>query len=201
MNLHRFWQKALTFILPIVICLTGFTACNNNEDDEQQTELSPRQIVEQVFMLTKKKEYNEVAGYCRSFSPYSVELYFHDTGTSFETAWTERYSETLYNMFTEYVTYTELSEKLDIESRTGTVSGTFTAIDLEKFNEKTDSKINSEMKNDFDAQMDYIDSVIGDSSLKSKPFKLDIEFRYTNGEWVIAEKSFLILLTLGYYSE
>lgn len=189
----------MAVILPIVICITSFTSCKTEKDDEPDIKLSPKQIVERVFSLTEKKDYDEVAGYCRSFSPYSVELYFQDTGTKFEASWTERYSKTLYNMFTEYVTYTGLSENLDMESRTGTVSGTFTSIDLEKFNEKTDSKINSGLKNDFSAQMDYIDTVIGDSSLKSEPFKLDIEFRYTNGEWVISEKSFLILLTLGYY--
>ena len=69
---------------------------------------------------------------------------------------------------------------------------------MEKFNEKTDSKINSEFKNDYNAQMDYIDSVIGDKEFKSKEFEYTID---VNEQWTLTDKNFLILLTLGYYNK
>ena len=89
----------------------------------------------------------------------------------------------------------------DKETRTGIVTCTFTALDMEKFNEMTDSKINSEFKNDYNAQMDYIDSVIGDKEFKSKEFEYTIEFKYVNEQWTLTDKNFLILLTLGYYNK
>ena len=64
-----------------------------------------------------------------------------------------------------------------------------------------DSKINSEFKNDYNAQMDYIDSVIGDKEFKSKEFEYTIEFKYVNEQWTLTDKNFLILLTLGYYNK
>lgn len=107
----------------------------------------------------------------------------------------------LASIFDNYVTYDNLTEKADKETRTGSVTGTFTALDMEKFNEKTDSKINSEFKNDYNAQMDYIDSVIGDKEFKSKEFEYTIEFKYVNEQWTLTDKNFLILLTLGYYNK
>ena len=104
------------------------------------------------------------------------------------------------SLFKNYVTCDNLTEKTDKTARTGSVTGTFTSFDMEKFNEKTDSKINSELKNDFNAQMDYIDSLIGDGEFKSDKFEFTVDFRYINDEWVLADKNFLILLTLGYYN-
>ena len=153
----------------------------------------------------------------------SMELYFTDTGTDYDAKWLSRYSAALASIFDNYVTYNNLTEKADKETRTGSVTGTFTALDMEKFNEKTDSKINSEtqcgygvragslsfhlskinseFKNDYNAQMDYIDSVIGDKEFKSKEFEYTIEFKYVNEQWTLTDKNFLILLTLGYYNK
>ncbi len=49
--------------------------------------------------------------------------------------------------------------------------------------------------------MDYIDSVIGDKEFKSKEFEYTIEFKYVNEQWMLTDKNFLILLTLGYYNK
>ena len=187
-------------VLAVTATLT-FAACSKSEDIEGKTDFSPSQIINEIFSLTKAEEYDTVAGYCRSFSPYSVELYFTDTDTEFDAASTERYSATLHKLFTNYVTCKDLSEKTDMNSRTATVTGTFTAFDMEKFNEKTDSKINSGLKNDFNAQMDYIDSIIGDDEFRSDEFSLTVEFRYANESWVLSDKNFLLLLTLGYYNQ
>lgn len=180
--------------------MLSLTACGKDDKAEDKTDLSPVQIINEIFTLTKAKDYDTVAGYCRSFSPYSVELYFTDTGTEFEASWTERYSSTLHKLFTTYVTCKDLSESTDKEARTATVTGTFTAFDMEKFNEKSDSKINSGLKNDFGAQMDYIDSLIESDEFRSGEFSLTVDFRYTNGSWVLSDKNFLLLLTLGYYN-
>lgn len=150
--------------------------------------------------LAKAGEYDDLASYCRSFSKRSMELYFSDTYTAYEDSWLSRYSETMASLFKNYVTCDNLTEKTDKTARTGSVTGTFTSFDMEKFNEKTDSKINSELKNDFNAQMDYIDSLIGDDEFKSDKFEFTVDFRYINDEWVLADKNFLILLTLGYYN-
>lgn len=200
-RIHIIIKKAAAAFLAVTLMITAFAGCKK-EESSQEIKLSPSQVLTEIFRLTKEEEYNEVAGYCRSFSPYSVELYFRDTGTEFEAGWTERYSKTLAKMFSSYVTYDpNMTEKLDIEGRTGTVKVKFTSIDLDSFNKATDSKINSELKNDFYAQMDYIDSVIGEESFKSKQFTLDVEFKYNDEEWIIADKNFLLLLTLGYYNK
>ncbi|MCH5324909.1 MAG: hypothetical protein J1E39_06795 [Eubacterium sp.] len=175
------------------------TACRE-EKKTDDVSLSPRQVIERIFTLAENKEYDSLAYYCRSFSPYSMQLYFEDTRTDFEMSWTESYSDIMYKLFDSYVTYTQLTEQLDYEGRTAIVKGTFTALDMDKFNEMTDSDINNGLKTDFEAQMEYIDSVVGDMSLKSEPFDLEIEFRYTDEEWVLSDKSFLVLLTLGYYN-
>lgn len=199
-KIKRITARVLCLVLISAVILT-FAACSKGEKSDEKTELTPVQIINEIFSLTKAKDYDKVAGYCRSFSPYSVELYFTDTGTEFESSWTERYSSTLHKLFTNYVTCKDLSEKTDKESRTATVTGTFTAFDMEKFNEKSDSKINSGLKNDFNAQMDYIDSLIGSDEFRSDEFSLTIDFRYTNDSWVLADKNFLLLLTLGYYNK
>ena len=49
--------------------------------------------------------------------------------------------------------------------------------------------------------MDYIDSLIGSDEFGSDEFSLTIDFRYTNDSWVLADKNFLLLLTLGYYNK
>lgn len=199
-NIKATARRVTAAVLALAMLAAMLTGCKKEE--EVVVELTPAQIVQEVFRLTAEKDYDSVASYCRSFSPYSVELYFRDTDTQFEQGWTERYSKTLAKLFDSYVTYSpNMKETLDKEARTGTVTVEVTSIDLDKFNQATDSKINSELKNDFYGQMDYIDSVITDSSFKSEPFTLDIEFRYKNEKWVLAQKNFLLLLTLGYYNE
>ena len=151
----------------------AMTACSD-KGETSTVQLSPKETVEKIFTLAKSKDYDSLAEYCRSFSKMSMELYFTDTGTDYDAKWLSRYSATLASIFDNYVTYDNLTEKADKETRTGSVTGTFTALDMEKFNEKTDSKINSEFKNDYNAQMDYIDSVIGDKEFKSKEFEYTI---------------------------
>ncbi len=194
------WFRVGAVLSAVVICISSLSACKKEKETEDVS-LSPRQIVEKIFTLAKDKEYDELAYYCRSFSPYSMQLYFDDTGTDYDMEWTQSYSDIMYKLFDSYVTYTQLNETLDYEGRTAVVTGTFTSMDMEKFNEMTDSDINNGLKTDFDAQMKYIDSVVGDMSLKSKPFELAIDFRYTDEEWVLSDKSFLVLLTLGYYND
>ncbi len=194
------FKKAVCLLTACGVIMSMLCACGKEEDDSDDVTLSPRQIVEKIFSLAEEKEYDSLAYYCRSFSPYSMQLYFDDTGTDYDVNWTEEYSEIMYKLFDSYVTYTQLSEQLDYEDRSAVVTGTFTSIDMDKFNEMTDSDINNGMKNDFDKQMEYIGDVVGDMSLKSEPFELKIEFRYTDEEWVLSEKSFLVLLTLGYYA-
>ena len=188
-----------------IVCMGAMlimiAGCHKNETKTEDKHLSPKETIEEIFTLTKEKDYDTLASYCRSFSKRSMELYFTDTGTEYDDKWLSRYSDTLAEIFKNYVTYDNLTEKTDKDARTGSVTGTFTCLDMEKFNEKTDSKISSEMKNDFNAQMDYIDSMIGDSEFRSDKFELTIEFRYTNDEWVLVDKNFLILLTLGYYNK
>ena len=164
------------------------TACSD-KGETSAVQLSPKETVEKIFTLAKSKDYDSLAEYCRSFSKMSMELYFTDTGTDYDAKWLSRYSATLASIFDNYVTYNNLTEKADKETRTGSVTGTFTALDMEKFNEKTDSK------------MDYIDSVIGDKEFKSKEFEYTIEFKYVNEQWTLTDKNFLILLTLGYYNK
>lgn len=189
---------SLVLTATLILALSG---CHRSENVTESKHLSPKETVEEIFSLAKAKDYDTLAGYCRSFSKRSMELYFTDTNTEYNDKWLPRYSETLALIFKNYVTYDNLVEKTDKESRTGSVTGTFTTLDMEKFNEKTDSKINSELKNDFNAQMDYIDTVIETGEFKSDKFEFTIEFRYTNDEWVLADKNFLILLTLGYYNK
>lgn len=178
----------------------AMTACSD-KGETSAVQLSPKETVEKIFTLAKSKDYDSLAEYCRTFSKMSMELYFTDTGTDYDAKWLSRYSAALASIFDNYVTYNNLTEKADKETRTGSVAGTFTALDMEKFNEKTDSKINSEFKNDYNAQMDYIDSVIGDKEFKSKEFEYTIEFKYVNEQWTLTDKNFLILLTLGYYNK
>lgn len=193
------YKRIIAALLTAVTLLSGCSSKEEQPDGNEET-LSPKEVIETVFELTEKKDYDAVAGYCRSFSSYSVELYFTDADMEFEQAWTERYSQVLYKLFTSYVSYDNLTETMNMDTRTGSVKGKFTSFDLEKFGEKTDSDINAGLKHDFEAQMDYIEPLIGDDKFKSEPFELEIEFRYTDGEWVISDKSFLMLLTLGYYS-
>ena len=115
----------------------AMTACSD-KGETSAVQLSPKETVEKIFTLAKSKEY------CRTFSKMSMELYFTDTGTDYDAKWLSRYSAALASIFDNYVTYNNLTEKADKETRTGSVTGTFTALDMEKFNEKTDSKINSE---------------------------------------------------------
>lgn len=187
-------------ILSVVMCAVLLCTACKKEEAKTEIKLNPAQILQEIFTLTAAKDYDSVASYCRSFSPYSMELYFKDTKTDFEKGWTERYSQTLAKLYDKYVTYDpNMQETLDMDARTGKVRVKFTSIDMNKFNKATDSKINGEYKNDFFKQMDYIDSMITDSGFKSEPYYVDVEFRYTNEEWVIVEKNFLVLLTLGYY--
>lgn len=182
-------------LLAVVLTATG---CK--EETEIVADLGPKDIFYEVMELIEDKEYNEVASYCRSFSAYSVERYFSETDTDFQMEWTERYSETLYKLFTEYVSYDQIVEQVNYEDRTATVSGVFTSVDLEKLNQTIEYKVNSELKDDFTKQMDYIDSVIEQGNLKSVPFRFEIKFRYTDKTWKFDDENFLILLTLGYYS-
>lgn len=189
----------LSALITAIALMVGMLTSCKEEKTTEEVSLSPRQIVERIFLLAKAKEYDALAYYCRSFSPYSMQLYFDDTKTAYNAEWTDTYSDTMYKLFDSYVTYTKLEEELDYEDRSAVVKGTFTSLDMDKFNELTDSDINNGLKNDFDAQMEYINSVVGDMSLKSEPYEVEIEFRYTDEEWVLSDKSFLILLTLGYY--
>ena len=66
-----------------------------------------------------------------------------------------------------------LIEKVDKETRTGSVTEPLPFLDMEKFNEKDRFKDKFEFKkNDYNAQMDYIDSVIGDKEFKSKRIRV-----------------------------
>lgn len=191
--------RAVAVICTVAVAI-AMTACGSKEETSVE-HLSPKQTVERIFALAKNKDYDTLAEYCRSFSKMSMELYFTDTNTDYDAKWLPRYSDTLASIFENYVTYDNLTEEADTVGRTGSVTGTFTALDMEKFNEKTDSKINAEFKNDFNAQMDYIDSIIGDKEFKSKEFEYTIEFKYINDQWTLTDKNFLILLTLGYYNK
>ncbi len=191
--------RAVAVICTVAVAI-AMTACGSKEETSVE-HLSPKQTVERIFTLAKNKDYDTLAEYCRSFSKMSMELYFTDTNTDYDAKWLPRYSDTLASIFENYVTYDNLTEEADTVGRTGSVTGTFTALDMEKFNEKTDSKINAEFKNDFNAQMDYIDSIIGDKEFKSKEFEYTIEFKYINDQWTLTDKNFLILLTLGYYNK
>ncbi len=193
-------KRLVCLILTIITALSLFTACDNGEESEIELQLTPAQVMTTMFELTKKQDYDSVASYCRSFSAYSIELYFKDTYTEFEPEWTERYSATLGKLFDEYVTYGSMKEDVNSEKRTATVTFSATSLDLDKFNKETDSEINAQYKNDFEKQMDYIDSVIGNPDFKSDPYTVRVDFRYVNGEWIISDKNFLLLLTLGYYS-
>lgn len=173
------------------------TGCDEEEVEE---ELGPKDIFYKVMELIDDKEYNDAASYCRTFSAYSVERYFSETDTEFQLEWTDRYSDILYKLFKEYVTFDKITETVDEENRIATVSGVFTSVNLEKLNKTIEYKVNSELKDNFNAQMDYIDSVIGQDDLKSVPFKFDITFRYINKKWRFDDENFLILLTLGYYA-
>lgn len=183
----------------LVITTLLVSGCGK-EEEVIETELTPKEIFYKVMDLVEDKEYDEVASYCRSFSPYSIERYFSETDTEFQMEWTERYSETLYKLFKEYVTFDNIVEQIDQENRTATVSGVFTSVNLEKLNQTIEYKVNSELKDDFTKQMDYIDSVIEQGNLKSVPFKFEIKFRYTNKSWNFDDENFLILLTMGYYA-
>lgn len=183
-----------------MVFILTFVGCNRGETATETKHLTPKETIEEIMSLAKAGEYDDLASYCRSFSKRSMELYFSDTDTAYEDNWLSRYSETMASLFKSYVTCDNLTEKTDKTARTGSVTGTFTSFDMEKFNEKTDSKINSELKNDFNAQMDYIDSLIGDDEFRSDKFEFTVDFRYINDEWVLADKNFLILLTLGYYN-
>ena len=77
----RSTARVLCLALISAVILT-FAACSKGEKNDEETDLTPVQIINEIFTLTKAKDYDKVAGYCRSFSPYSVELYFTDTGTS-----------------------------------------------------------------------------------------------------------------------
>lgn len=199
-KIKRHAVRAVSLVCTVVLMLT-LAGCHRGQTVTEVKHLSPKETIEEIMSLAKAGEYDDLAAYCRSFSKRSMELYFTDTDTAYDDKWLSRYSDTMAAIFENYVTYDNLTEKTDKDSRTGSVTGTFTSIDMEKFNEKTDSKINAELKNDFNAQMDYIDSLIGDSEFKSDKFELTIDFRYTNDEWVLADKNFLILLTLGYYNK
>ena len=198
-KIKRHAVRALILVCTAVLML-AFAGCHRGDTTTETKHLSPKETIEEIMTLAKEGQYDDLAAYCRSFSKRSMELYFTDTETAYEDKWLSRYSDTVAAIFENYVTYDDLTEKTDKDARTGSVTGTFTSINMEKFNKKTDSKINSELKNDFNAQMDYIDSLIGDSEFKSDKFELTIDFRYTNDEWVLADKNFLVLLTLGYYN-
>ena len=198
-KIKRYAVSALILVCTMVFMLT-FAGCHRGETATETKHLTPKETIEEIMSLAKAGEYDDLASYCRSFSKRSMELYFSDTDTAYEDSWLSRYSETMASLFKNYVTCDNLTEKTDKTARTGSVTGTFTSFDMEKFNEKTDSKINSELKNDFNTQMDYIDSLIGDDEFKSDKFEFTVDFRYINDEWVLADKNFLILLTLGYYN-
>ena len=184
--------------LSLVASMLLISGCG--KDSQADDKLGPLDIFYEVMELTDNKKYDDVASYCRSFSAYSVERYFSETDTKFELEWTERYSQTLYRLFKKYVTFERVEEVIDHDNRVATVSGIFTSVDLERLNQTIEYKVNSELKDDFYKQMDYIDSVIEQGELRSVPFRFEIKFRYTNKKWRIDDENFLILLTMGYYA-
>lgn len=192
-------KKLISIILAasVLLSVMMLTGC---DEDEVEEKLGPKDIFYKVMDLIDDKEYNEAASYCRTFAPYSVERYFSETDTEFQMEWTQRYSDILYKLFKEYVTFDKITETVDEENRVATVSGVFTSVNLEKLNKTIEYKVNSELKDDFDKQMDYIESVIGQDDLKSVAFKFDIQFRYINKKWRFDDENFLILLTLGHYA-
>ena len=183
-----------------MLLVAAITMGGCSKEEKAEEALGPKEIFYKVMELAEDKNYDEVASYCRSFSAYSIERYFSETDTQFQMEWTERYSETLYKLFTEYVTFERIEEQVDYDNRTATVSGIFTSVNLEKLNETIEYKVNSELKEDFTKQMDYIDSVIEQGELKSVPFRFEIKFRYTNKMWKFDDENFLILLTMGHYA-
>ncbi len=189
--------KRISLFLALVMLLSCFTGC---KEEQVQEKLTPMDIFQNIMTLTEKQDYNSVAEYCRSFGAYSIQLYFEDTDTPYEEGWTERYSETLYKLFTSYVTFKNVKEDYDEEERVGTITATFTSIDLEALNESAEYKVNTQFKNDFFKQMDYLDSLAKSKEFMSEPFTLSLEFRYKNKEWQLVDKNFLLLLTLGYYA-
>ena len=194
-------KRIISAVLSVMLIITTLSVSGCGKEEKIiETELTPKEIFYKVMDLVEDKEYDEVASYCRSFSPYSIERYFSETDTEFQMEWTERYSETLYKLFKEYVTFDNIVEQIDQEDRTAIVSGIFTSVNLEKLNQTIEYKVNSELKDDFTKQMDYIDSVIEQGNLKSVPFKFEIKFRYTNKSWSFDDENFLILLTMGYYA-
>lgn len=184
--------------LSLVASMLLISGCG--KDEQADDTLGPLDIFYEVMELTENKRYDDVASYCRSFSAYSVERYFSETDTKFQLEWTERYSETLYKLFRNYVTFERVEEVVDYDNRVATVSGIFTSVDLERLNQTIEYKVNSELKDDFFKQMDYIDSVIEQGELKSVPFRFELKFRYTNKNWRIDDENFLILLTMGHYA-
>ncbi len=191
--------KKISVMLLATLFIMTLTSCKGEESTKKE-KLTPKEIFTEIMTLTEKQDYDSVAAYCRSFSPYSVQLYFDDTDTAYEAQWTERYSKTLYKLFDTYVTYKNVKEDFDEDERVGTVTATFTSIDLEAFNDSVEYKVNTELKNDFEAQMNYLDTVAETGQFMSDPFTIKLEFRYSNKEWRLVNKNFLILLTLGYYA-
>ncbi|MBQ8789694.1 MAG: hypothetical protein IJZ51_00100 [Ruminiclostridium sp.] len=193
-------KKISSLLLVISLTLSIMMMAGCNEEEEKEEKLGPKDIFYKVMDLIEDEEYTEAANYCRTFSAYSVERYFSETDTEFQMEWTARYSRILLKLFKEYVTFDRIEEVMDEENRVATVSGIFTSVNLEKLNKTIEYKVNSELKDDFDKQMDYIESVIGNDDLKSVPFRFEIKFRYTNKQWRFDDENFLILLTLGYYA-
>ena len=190
--------SSLLLVISLTISIMMMAGCNKEEKKEEK--LGPKDIFYKVMDLIEDEEYNEAASYCRTFSAYSIERYFSETDTEFQMEWTARYSQILLKLFKEYVTFDRIEEVVDEENRVATVSGIFTSVNLEKLNKTIEYKVNSELKDDFDKQMDYIESVIGNDDLKSVPFRFEMKFRYTNKQWRFDDENFLILLTLGYYA-
>lgn len=193
-------KKISSLLLVISLTLSIMMMAGCNKEEEKEEKLGPKDIFYKVMNLIENEEYTEAANYCRTFSAYSVERYFSETDTEFQMEWTARYSRILLKLFKEYVTFDRIEEVMDEENRVATVSGIFTSVNLEKLNKTIEYKVNSELKDDFDKQMDYIESVIGNDDLKSVPFRFEIKFRYTNKQWRFDDENFLILLTLGYYA-
>lgn len=193
-------KKITGILLCISLMLSVMMMSGCNKEEVVEEKLSPKDIFYKVMDLIEDEEYTEAASYCRTFSAYSVERYFSETDTEFQMEWTQRYSEILHKLFKEYVTFDRIEESVDEQNRVATVSGIFTSVNLEKLNKTIEYKVNSELKDNFDGQMDYIESVIGQEDLKSVPFKFEIKFRYTNKSWRFDDENFLILLTLGYYA-
>lgn len=197
----RLTYKLIFATIILLVAAISLTACGNKEvTSTSERKLSPKEIVEEIMYDAKNKDYDSVTDYARGFGETSLKKYFANSGEEYTSEQLSRYTTLLEKMF-QFVTYENLKEDIDEASRIAKVTGTFTSIDLGEFTDITDKGITDAMKNDYNLQMDYLETVVSDSSLKSAPFTATFEFRYTDGEWGLADINQLLLLTLGEYSK